>query len=243
MSVGVSHNGFFRGKNLGTISSISDYRAFRTAHGIDDHTYKDLYLGDYVTISGSSYTGTDCEWMVAHFDYDYNRGNSAASPRGVMWIPRTTAGSGAMNSSNTTSSGYTGSAMHTSVLPTIKTNLEKVLKDSSNNYLVTRNLLLSTAGAAAGATNWAWTDTQIVLPNEVQIYGCNVWGNGSYNTGEACEKLAVFNFINHVEYSRSNFWLRSVVSASFFAVAGAIGYSDRAGASDSHGLRPLILTN
>jgi hypothetical protein len=211
-STGVSHNGIFRGKDLGTVSSLNEYIAFRQAHGIDNKSYTDLYLGDYFKIQDGTY---NVEWMVAHFDYYVNKGETV-SPRGVVLIPRITCGESKMNNTNTTEGGYAATIANVTTCPAIASKLQTVL----GSYLLSNKLLFSTATNAsipsmAGAnwqgasTNWAWTASQCSLPTEVQIYGSTVIGSSFYDVGESCEKLAVFNFINHIEYSRSGFWLRS----------------------------------
>lgn len=242
-STGVAHNGIFRGKDLGTISSLNEYIAFRTAHGISDKTYTDLYLGDYFKIQDGTYNAV---WMVAHFDYYYNKGD-AASARGVLLIPRTTCGTSKMKDTNDTTGAYVSTIAHATTCPAIASALSTVL----GSYLLSNKLLLSNAtnastasmagaGYTGASTNWAWTATQCSLPNEVQIYGSTVFSSSFYDVGEACEKLAVFNFINHVEYSRSNFWLRCVASSMYFALAVGSGDAGHTYASDSHALRPLI---
>ncbi|MBR6289354.1 MAG: hypothetical protein IKR19_08465 [Acholeplasmatales bacterium] len=242
-STGVSHNGIFRGKDLGTISSLNEYIAFRSAHGIDNKTYTDLYLGDYFKIQDGTYNAV---WMVAHFDYYYNRGD-VASARGVLLIPRTVCGESKMANTNDTTGAYASSIANVTTCPAIASKLQTVL----GSYLLSNKLLLSNAtnastvsmagaGYTGASTNWAWTASQCVLPNEIQIYGSTVFSSSFYDVGEACEKLAVFNFINHIEYSRSHFWLRAVASATRFAFATSSGDANSGSASASLSLRPLI---
>ena len=239
----MSHNSIYRGANLGTISSLNEYIALRSAHGIDDKSYTDLYLGDYFKIQDGTYNAV---WMVAHFDYYYNKGD-AASSRGVLLIPRTTCGTSKMNTENTTTGGYASTIAHTTTCPAIASALSTVLGSYllinklmlSNN--MTANILSMSGGNWLGAsTNWGWVASQCVFPNEIQMYGSTVWSSSCYDIGEACEKLAVFNFINHVEYSRSGFWLRDVANSSQFAVPNYGGTADRNYASNDIAIRPLI---
>ncbi|MBR6289232.1 MAG: hypothetical protein IKR19_07855 [Acholeplasmatales bacterium] len=244
-SEGVSHNGIFRGKDLGTISNLNEYLAFRSAHGIDDKSYKDLYLGDYFKIQDGTYNAV---WMVAHFDYYYNKGdNTTASSRGVLLIPRTVCGESKMANTNDTTGAYAGSIANVTTCPAIASKLQTVL----GSYLLSNRLLFTNAmtasvpsmmgaNATGASTNWEWTASQCVLPNEIQIYGSTVFSSSAYDVGEACEKLAVFNFINHVEYSRSYFWLRAVAGATNFADALNHGRASHDNASHSLSLRPLI---
>jgi hypothetical protein len=242
-STGVSHNGIFRGKDLGTIANLNEYIAFRSAHGIDNKSYKDLYLGDYFKIQDGTYNAV---WMVAHFDYYYNKGD-VASARGVLLIPRTTCGSSKMNTENTTTGAYVSSIAHATTCPAIASSLSTVL----GSYLLSNKLLLSNTTNASipsmmGANNngastaWVWTASQCDLPNEIQIYGSTVCSSSLHDVGESCEKLAVFNFINQVEYSRSSFWLRAVASSTYFAYSNSVGYATVGNASFDTALRPLI---
>ncbi|MBR6289248.1 MAG: hypothetical protein IKR19_07935 [Acholeplasmatales bacterium] len=242
-STGVSHNGIFRGKDLGTISSLNEYLAFRSAHGIDDKSYKNLYLGDYFKIQDGTYNAV---WMVAHFDYYYNRGDVVSS-KGVVLIPRDICGESKMANTNDTTGAYTSSIANTTTCPAIASKLQTIL----GSYLLSNKLLLSNTtnantpsmaggGLNGASTDWRWAASQCVLPNENQIYGSMVLSSSYYDVGEACEKLAVFNFINHTEYLRSNFWLRAVANTTAFAYASYVGGGNPGYASNSYPLRPLI---
>lgn len=240
----MNKNGIYRGKNLGTITA-STIDAFITNHGIASGTFVDLYLGDYFTISDGTY---NAQWMIAGFDTHYNKGDTALTSHHIAIIPRTILTTGAMNATDTTEGGYAGSQMHTTTLPSIVTKLQNAL----GSHLLKRRALLSTAvntskpssgnPAANGCTSsWAWADVYATLMTEVEVYGTMVWSSSGYDVGEACMKLPVFNHINHVEFSRSGFWLRSVYYSTAFCGANTYGDANGWGASYSHGVRPLIL--
>ena len=224
---------------------MNEYLAFRTAHGIDDKSYKDLYLGDYFTIQDGTY---NIQWMVAHFDYYVRKGDSPISGQGVVLISRTTCGKSRMNATeNKTTGGYASSVAHTTTCPAIATALSTVL----GSYLLSNRLLISNSvndnlasmagsGQMGASNNWAWTSTQCVLPSEIQIYGSVACSSSNHDIGEACSKLAVFNFINHTEYSGSHFWLRAVSTSSKFARAHGAGCAGSVLASEEHSIRPLI---
>ncbi len=242
-STGVSHNGIFRGKNLGTIANLNEYKSFRSAHGIDNKSYKDLYLGDYFKIQDGTYNAV---WMVAHFDYYINKG-SITSSRGVVLIPRTSCGESKMKNTDTSEGAYANSIAHTTTCPAIANALSTVL----GSYLLSNNLLFTTAmnenipsmmgGNYQGASvNWTSSSSQCELPNEVQIYGSMICSSSFFDVGEANEKLAVFNFINPVEYARFAIWLRDVSSATAFTNVNGSGVAVSSGASTNRALRPLI---
>lgn len=245
------HNGIYRGKNLGTFTSTAELETFLSNHEIATGNFTDLYLGDYFTIQDGTY---NANWMIAGFDTEFYKGwlDNSSNPtpyitqHHITLIPRVPLFNAQMNSTNTTSGGYKGSAMHTSTLPTVVSNLQTVL----GTHLLKRYALLSTAvdttrsnmyGTAGGASSsWEWTEVYATLPSEMQIYGSTVWSSSGYDTGEACMKLPVFNFINHVQFSRWGFWLRGVASSSGFCSADGSGLAGTWGASDSVGVRPVI---
>jgi hypothetical protein len=245
------HNGIYRGKNLGTFTSTAELETFLSNHEIATGNFTDLYLGDYFTIQDGTY---NANWMIAGFDTEFYKGWLVDGSSDVQWInqhhitliPRIPLFNAQMNSTNTTSGGYKGSAMHTSTLPTVVSNLQTVL----GTHLLKRYALLSNAvdttrsnmfGTAGGASSsWEWTEVYATLPSEVQIYGSTIWSSSGYDTGEACMKLPVFNFINHVQFSRWDFWLRGVASSSGFCIAGSYGDAFAWDASGSIGVRPVI---
>ena len=245
------HNGIYRGKNLGTFTSTAELETFLSNHEIATGNFTDLYLGDYFTIQDGTY---NANWMIAGFDTEFYKGWLVDGSSDVQWInqhhitliPRIPLFNAQMNSTNTTSGGYKGSAMHTSTLPTVVSNLQTVL----GTHLLKRYALLSNAvdttrsnmfGTAGGASSsWEWTEVYATLPSEVQIYGSTIWSSSGYDTGEACMKLPVFNFINHVQFSRWRFWLRGVASSSYFCFASRNGNATTWDASSSIGVRPVI---
>ena len=185
--------------------------------------------------------------MVAGFDLMYNRGNTATA-RGVLMVPKVNLTSAQMNSSNTTANGYKGSLMYTSTIPTVVSNLQRVL----GSYLLPMKVLVTNAvntsqssmagsGFTGASSGWEWTTQYATLMTEVQVYGSTVFSSSFYDIGEGCFKLPVFNFVSFVEFERSSFWLRAVASSTAFALATYVGYADHSDASHSHGVRPLIL--
>lgn len=188
--------------------------------------------------------------MFAAFDYYYNCGDTALTTHHAILIPRVGgfATTAKMNSTNTTVGGYYGSDMHQIVLPCYA----KSLKTALNNHLLSHKTLLPTAinasapsmagaGMTGASNSWAWDITELQLMNEVQIFGSTVWSSSAYDVGCDCKKLPVFNFINGVRFGSSTFWLRSVVSSTFFAICGYSGVANHYGASGAGYVRPLIL--
>lgn len=237
----LAHNGIYTGRNLGTISSASDWAAFRAKYGIADKSYKGLYLGDYVKVNDGTY---NADWMVAGFNTETNKGSTNICPECVSMIPRVGDGCGTsyMNSTNVTTGGYKGSYMHVTKLPNVATKLTTIFGAN----LVTRDILVSNTVTNNYVSNWELVTAKCSLMSSVQVFGCfgfeNTGGShyAAYNTGEACEKLPVFNFISPVQFSRSHFWLRGVSSSTGFCFVNGTGYAYSGGASITFGVRPLI---
>lgn len=158
----------------------------------------------------------------------------------------------AMNSSNTTSGGYFGSYMHGTFLTGRVLTALSGVGITITDHLVKHSKLLTTSinasgynryGSASGCSNnWDWkTDQYISLMSEVQLYGSTVWSSSGYDTGEANEKLAIFNLIRHNKlFGDKNIWLRDVASASNFANLYDSGYADRSRAGTT-GIAPAPL--
>lgn len=236
-------NGYYRGKNLGTLASVADVDAFVTAHEITSGKYTDLFVGDEIKIQDGTYNAT---WLIAGIDWDYNKGDTA-SGRGIMLIPKAPLYNDVMNDTNTTEGGYKGSKMFTTNIPALVTKLQAVL----GSHLKKRRVLLSNAintsiscgglGSWTGASSsWEWIDVYAVLPSENEVYGSPIWSSSGYDAGEANQKLPIFNFINPAQFSRWYFWLRSVAVSTYFCFVDYSGYAYYHGASSSFGVRPLI---
>lgn len=187
--------------------------------------------------------------MFAGFDYYYNMGDTALTTHHAVLIPRTAfATSAKMNSTNTTVGGYYNSEMHQTTLPCYAASLKTAL----NNHLLSHKTILTTAmtastpsmagaGITGASTNWGWETTELQLMNEVQVYGSTVWSSSAYDVGCDNKLLPVFKFINPIQFGRSYYWLRSVVSSTHFACCYNYGYALYYGASVAYSVRPLIL--
>lgn len=243
-SVGISHNGIYRGKNFGTITS-ANIGAFLSEHKVAEGLFTDLYVGDCFTIQDGTYNKT---WEIVGFDCYLNKGDTAFTKHHLALMPRNNLLNIGMNATDVTTDGYVGSRMYKETIPTIVTNLTKALGDR----LLTRKALLTktvntTLASAMGAgrtgcsTDWGWYDVKACLPSEVAIYGATVFSSSFYDVGEDCERLPIFQFKNHVHSSRESFWLRAVAYSTAFAFADYNGVASNNNASYSGvGVRPLI---
>ena len=156
-----------------------------------------------------------------------------------------------MNPSGTSSGGYFNSYMHNHFLTAGIISALSSVGITTTNHLLSHSKLLTTSinnsgcniyGYAIGCSNsWDWKDTFISLLSEVQLYGSIIWSSSGYDTGEANEKLALFNFIKPSKlFGQKNIWLRDVAAENNFAFLDNDGDADCNGASQT-GIAPAPL--
>ena len=159
----------------------------------------------------------------------------------------------AMNSSNTTVGGYLNSYMHSTFLSGRVLTALSGIGITISDHLVKHKKLLTNSiknngtnrfGAPSGCSNdWIWKDEYISLMSEIQLFGSIVWSSSGYDTGEANEKLAIFNFIRPNKlFGNENIWLRDVATAAAFTCLSNFGDALVSYASVTHvAPAPLIL--
>ena len=209
--------------------SANDLRACITNDGVD-LSIKDITIGDYITIN-SNYKA-----VVADIDTFYGGYDSYAvvNSHHIAMLIVGTAGSVTQkwNSSDTTSSGYNGSALHTALKNLIST-IEGTL-----GTLISHQKLLTTA-----TSNWAWQKGQkISALSESQIYGAPIWSIDGYQQGEAWKQLEIFRKFSFNEiFGNQSVWLRSAQSASGACYTRDYGNASYGGASLANGVVGLVL--
>ena len=228
----------YKSQNLGTWSSTTDVENFLYSC-CHDTGYYGATIGSYVTIKDGTYNK---QWVIAGFDCEKNHkasdGNIKDNGYGICLIPKSSLGSFAWDSSNT-SKGYSGSTINTSTLPTVATNLKKVL----GSHLIQRNVLLSSArDSSYYASAYTWTTAYCTLMSMGQVTGTFASNRNKYDDGEANYKLPLFNYET---WSFDTWaWLRGLyvngVNVSFVYGLTTSGGSDCHNCSGSDGLRPLI---
>lgn len=222
-----AHNCIYRGKNLGTSVTAEQYAA------ISSGKFTDLYIGDYWVIKGVTY-------RIAAFDYYYNCGDTNFTKHHVVIVPDTSLYKAQMNTSNVTTGGYTGSAMYKSNLAQAKTTIKAAFGSA---HVLTKRELLTNAVNGNTPSGWAWFDSDVELMNEVQAYGSVAWGahdGNGYNVASGDGQFPLFMFDRTKLHNREDYWLRDVVSATFFSDVYANGLADSRNASLSHGVRPAF---
>lgn len=222
-----AHNCIYRGKNLGTSVTAKQYTA------ISSGKFTDLYIGDYWVIKGVTY-------RIAAFDYYYNCGDTNFTKHHAVIVPDTSLYKAQMNTSNVTTGGYTGSAMHKSNLAQAKTTIKAAFGSA---HVLTKRELLTNAVNGNTPSGWAWFDSDVELMNEVQAYGSVAWGahdGNGYNVASGDGQFPLFMFDRTKLHNREDYWLRDVASATTFSYVDHSGRATYDPASNSNGVRPAF---
>ena len=229
------HNSIFKGRYLGASVTKEQQTA------IHNGTFNDLFIGDYWTIGGIN-------WRIAAFNYWLYKGDTECTTNHVVLVPDTCLYNARMNTSNTTAGGYVGSQMYTTNLASAKTTINSAF--GSNNILSHREYFtnaVSNTSDPAYSSAGSWYNSTVDLMNEIMIYGCQIFTNVEANGAIPCSytidnsQLPLFSLApEFICNSRSLWWLRDVVSSSYFADVHRIGDADYSNASDSYGVRPCF---
>ena len=235
-----AHNAIYRGKNLGTSVTAAQYAA------ISAGTFDDMYIGDYWVINGVN-------WRIAAFDYYLKCGDTSCTKHHVVIVPDTclytaqmhNTSSGAYESgatANTTAGGYVGSDMYTTNLEQAKTTI----KAAFSGHVLSHRVYLTNAVTEGHPSAGAWCDSEVELMNEQMVYGGSIFmpiANGStVYTNYRVEKSQLPLFALNPSWIaiRATYWLRDVVTASYFANVYHYGNANYDDASNPIGVRPAF---
>lgn len=224
-----AHNAIYRGKSLGSSVTTTQYSA------ISAGTFDDMYIGDYWTIGGVNY-------RIAAFDYYLNCGDTSCTKHHVVLVPDTCLYNHVMNDTNITTGAYVGSKMYTEGLEQAKTTI----KAAFSGHVLSKRIYLSNATANGKASAGAWCDSEVDLMCEHMVYGNGVFSPVSDGTtvpnNYRVEKsqLPLFQHEPSRICNRASWWLRDVISASYFADVSYSGFAAYSSASDSLGVRPAF---
>lgn len=226
-----SHNGIFRGKNLGTSVTQEQWTA------IQNGTFDDLYIGDYWVIGGVN-------WRIASFDYYLNCGDTSFTSHHVVIVPDTSLYTHNMNDTNITTGAYKGSKMYTEGLSQAKTQIQNAFGSS---HVLTHRLLLTNATSNGYASGGEWSDSTVDLMCENMVYGSLILSpvsNGTnvpYNYRVEKGQLPLFALAPQYIHNRSSsYWLRDVISSATFVLVGTDGNASAGSASTVRSVRPAF---
>lgn len=234
-----AHNAIYRGKSLGSTVTTAQYAAIKAG------TFDDLYIGDYWTIGGVNY-------RIAAFDYYLNSGDTNCTTHHVVIVPdtclynaqmhNTSSGGWESGAANTTAGGYVGSDMYKSNLEQAKTTI----KSAFSGHVLKHIIYLTNAVANGRASGGAWCDSEVDLMCEQMVYGNGIFSpvsdgsNVPANYRVEKSQLPLFQHEPSRICNRATWWLRDVITASYFAFVGGNGIADYYGASNSFGVRPAF---
>lgn len=234
-----AHNAIYRGKSLGNTVTIAQYAAIKAG------TFDDLYIGDYWTIGGVNY-------RIAAFDYYLNSGDTSCTTHHVVIVPdtclynaqmhNTSSGGYEGGAANTTTGGYVGSDMYKSNLEQAKTTI----KSAFSGHVLKHRIYLTNAVANGRASGGAWCDSEVDLMCEQMVYGSGIFSpvsdgsNVPANYRVEKSQLPLFQHEPSRICNRATWWLRDVITASYFAYVGSDGNAAYGGASNSLGVRPAF---
>lgn len=234
-----AHNAIYRGKSLGSTVTTAQYAAIKAG------TFDDLYIGDYWTIGGVNY-------RIAAFDYYLNSGDTNCTTHHVVIVPdtclynaqmhNTSSGGWESGAANTTAGGYVGSDMYKSNLEQAKTTI----KSAFSGHVLKHRIYLTNAVANGRASGGAWCDSEVDLMCEQMVYGSDIFSpvsdgsNVPANYRVEKSQLPLFQHEPSRICNRNNWWLRDVITASYFASVDDNGDADYGSASNSFGVRPAF---
>ena len=234
-----AHNAIYRGKSLGSTVTTAQYAAIKAG------TFDDLYIGDYWTIGGVNY-------RIAAFDYYLNSGDTNCTTHHVVIVPdtclynaqmhNTSSGGWESGAANTTAGGYVGSDMYKSNLEQAKTTI----KSAFSGHVLKHRIYLTNAVANGRASGGAWCDSEVDLMCEQMVYGSGIFSpvsdgsNVPANYRVEKSQLPLFQHEPSRIGNRNNWWLRDVITASFFADVTSNGNAYYYNASNSNGVRPAF---
>lgn len=224
-----AHNAIYRGKSLGTSVTTAQYSA------ISAGTFEDMYIGDYWTIN-------DVVYRIAAFDYYLHCGDTECTKHHIVLVPDTCLYNHVMNDTNTTTGAYVNSKMYKEGLAQAKTTI----KAAFSGHVLSKRIYLSNAVSNGRASAGAWCNSEVDLMCEHMVYGNGVFSPVSDGTtipnNYRVEKsqLPLFQHEPSRICNRATWWLRDVISASYFAVVSDHGNADCYYASNSYGVRPAF---
>lgn len=227
------HNNIFRGHDLLNYFTNLD----KLQNAVSSGDFSKIYIGDYVkktiTYSGKQYT---TKYRVAGINTFKNYGDTALTRNHLVLIPDRLFDA-QMNTSNTTSGGYVGSRMYTTVLPALLNALAGSSSTPFYGKIISYRELFANA-----ENNWAWYDNSLCLLSEMEAYGSRIFASYGHSIGFYAQMpLFKLNPDYISKFNHTNIWLRSVNSSADFCFADGYGDASVYYASNSYGVRPRFL--
>ena len=256
-----AHNAMWGGRDI-----TAAFNNGTVSRRITDGTFRDIFPGDYITkqvtiprvladdgttelFAGGTYT---VNWVVTDCDYWINKGDdSAMAAHHVAIVPQAPIFNARMNSTNTTEGGYAGSEMYKKIIPACATGIVNAF--GSEHILTFRDGItnsVDTSHVSSGIPQWTgtpgwwgeWVSVQCNLMSEKMVYGAPICSAGAMDNSIATRQMSAFRLSEKlINYNRSTWWLRDVVSSMGFARVNGVGYAATSNAPTVRGVRPFAL--
>lgn len=224
-----AHNAVYRGKALGSVTTDEQWATIAAG------SFNDLYIGDYWTKGSVNY-------RIAAFNYFLHTGDTECTKNHIVIVPDTCLYNAVMNSTNTTTGGYVGSAMYTANLEQAKTTI----KSAFSGHVLKHRIHLTNAVENGRASGGAWCDSEVDLMCEQMVYGSGIFSpvsdgsNVPANYRVEKSQLPLFQHEPSRICNRAAWWLRDVISAANFACVYDDGNAHCIDAFVSFGVRPYF---
>ncbi len=236
VGVGYGKSGMYRGANLGSGSTFAAASTTAQRAAIADGTFTGLFIGDYWTVNSKVY-------RIADFNYWKRTGDTDFNTNHIVLVPDASFGSGKMNDTNDTTGAYVGSFMYTDSTSVLNTARTRVSTDFGG-YLASHKIYLPNAVSNGAESAGAWVSSTVDLMNELMVYGSYIrtaaQSGGTYLYTTEKDQLALFRLNPAMVNLRYDYWLRNVVSATYFAFVHGFGNAYTYNASTSGGVRPAF---
>ena len=225
-----ARNCAFRGNALGSSVTNEQWAA------IQNGTFDGLFLGDYWIINGVN-------WRIAGFNYWLNCGDTPFTKNHLAIVPDTNLYNHKMNEKDTTEGGYANSLMRKSGLEKAKATIKATF---GANHVLSHREYLTNAVTNGKPSGGAWFDSDVELMNQPMVYGSYIYTPCSdvgtvpkLRTIGKCQ-LPLFQCCPWMITNRNWYWLRDVVSSSYFAGVSDQGDADSTNALYKWDVRPVF---
>ena len=192
-------------------------------------------------------TNQKINYRIAGFDYLIGNGDANTTAHHAVIVPDTNILSAQMNKTNTTEGGYVGSDFYTGNNGNPGLAAAKIAVNAAfgSEHILSHKVYLDNAVTSGRPSAGAWYASTVELMNEHMVYGGKFFehaNSGTIPTIYAVEKgqLPLFAHEHSRIGNRGNWWLRSVVSGSYFANVTYIGNANYNVASFAFGVRPYF---
>jgi hypothetical protein len=232
-----------RFKNLGT--SFTSAQQTALANG----DFSEFWNGDYWVIGGHNWRIVDNSGIARRKgDTNFDSNSLVIMPDDNLVVAEVYL----IDDADDSRHGYNNCAYRTRTDGKGRAQCKSIISSAfGSSHIASHRELMSTARGKSGATSWAWTDADVELPSEANIYGHSAFSSGilsgcyspGYNIGSEWGQFMLFRLAPYMAINRSqNYWLRDIASASYFALVANTGYAgSNAPSYTGVGLRPHFI--